>query len=264
MKKYLRSFSVLTILFLLTGCAGSAASKSNQATGDLSGQVQQLTAEKSELAAALVKATEETSQAQTESSGMKTALQKLESEKTDIQSELDKANERIRQFAVLEEKYKGLSEAEADAQTAANERKAEEDRKAREAILEQERKAEEAKAAEEAKQAEAEAKKGYDSGITFTQLARTPDDYKDKKVKFTGKVIQMIQGDGEIQLRVAVNSDYDKVILVYYPENLLEKRVLEDDKITLYGVSKGLYTYKSTLGGEITVPLVEVDKIEIK
>lgn len=59
---------------------------------------------------------------------------------------------------------------------------------------ENQRKAEEAKKVEEAKKAEEqckkeeEEKKGYDTGITYDQLARTPDDYKYKKVKFEGKI----------------------------------------------------------------------------
>ena len=74
----------------------------------------------------------------------------------------------------------------------------------------------------------------------------------------------MIEGDSEINLRVAVNDDYDKVVLVYYPKTLLSKRVLEDDQITLYGTSRGLYTYESTMGGEITIPLIEIDKLDIR
>lgn len=58
---------------------------------------------------------------------------------------------------------------------------------------ENQRKAEEAKKVEEAKKAEEqrkkeEEKKGYDTDITYDQLARTPDDYKYKKVKFEGKI----------------------------------------------------------------------------
>ncbi|MBR3325756.1 MAG: hypothetical protein IKG22_00325, partial [Atopobiaceae bacterium] len=48
-----------------------------------------------------------------------------------------------------------------------------------------------------------------------------------------------------------------------YPSTVCRPiRSLEDDEITIYGVSKGLYTYKSTLGGNITIPLVGIEKIE--
>ena len=74
--------------------------------------------------------------------------------------------------------------------------------------------------------------------------------------------MQVIEGDEEIDLRIAINGDYDHVILVYYPKNLVSSRVLEDDYITIYGISKGLYTYESTMGGHITVPMIGVDKID--
>ena len=77
-------------------------------------------------------------------------------------------------------------------------------------------------------------------------------------------MVQVIDSATEINLRVAVNSNYDRVIFVYYSPELLSKRVLEDDIITLYGTSQGLYSYESTMGGKITIPLVEVEKLDIK
>jgi flagellar motor protein MotB len=117
---------------------------------------------------------------------------------------------------------------------------------------------------------EAEEKVQYNTGITFNQLARNPSDYKEKKVKFYGRVIQVIEGGesgSEVNLRVAVKRSksgnyFDDVILVYYSESIVKSRILEDDMITFYGVSKGLHTYESTMGGNITVPLVQVDKIK--
>ena len=52
--------------------------------------------------------------------------------------------------------------------------------------------------------------------ITYDNLARTPDDYQGKKVKFYGKVLQVMEGDGEIQIRLAVNDDYDTVLYGAY------------------------------------------------
>ncbi len=104
---------------------------------------------------------------------------------------------------------------------------------------------------------------GYDTGITYDQLARTPDDYKGKKAKFTGKVVQVIDGDNETALRVAVDSNYDNILFVTYKNNIIDKRILENDIITISGKSKGLYKYKATIGGQITVPSMIADKIEI-
>lgn len=111
---------------------------------------------------------------------------------------------------------------------------------------------------------EAEKAKGYETGITYNQLARTPDKYKDKKVKFSGKVIQVIEGgdDDSIQIRLAVKGDYDKIIYGEYLKSIVSSRVLEDDQITIYGTSVGTISYESTMGGVITIPGVYIEKIK--
>lgn len=120
-----------------------------------------------------------------------------------------------------------------------------------------------AKAAAEKAAKEQEEKIGYDTGITYEQLARTPDDYKSKKAKFTGKVIQVIEGKGETDLRIAVAGNYDKVLLVAYDPSISSSRVLENDNVTVKGISQGIYTYDSTIGGKISVPLLQVKEITI-
>lgn len=109
---------------------------------------------------------------------------------------------------------------------------------------------------------ETKEKAGYETGITYEQLARTPDDYKNEKVKFYGKVIQVMEADGYVSIRLKVNDDYNQVIFCQYDSSIVSSRVLEDDYITIYGTSIGLYSYTSTLGGQITIPGVAIDKIE--
>jgi len=111
-----------------------------------------------------------------------------------------------------------------------------------------------AKAAEEAK--------GFETGITYDQLARTPDDFKGQKVKFSGKVLQVVEDSGYNVIRLAVNSDYDKVILCVYSPQITSGRILEDDIITIYGTSEGTTSYQSTLGGTITIPSVTISKVD--
>lgn len=274
MRKYLKVVSVLSLLVLMTGCAGSAQGDVEKITAeknDLQMKVQQLTAEKTEFETKLQNFSVEKTDLEKQVLGFTAEITQLKTDGQKVQADLATASQTIKDFTQLKEKYGALTGSEADALIAANERKAEEDKTAiaklqAEAVAASEKEAvEQAKAANEAaKAAEATAKKGYDTGITFSQLARTPDDYDGEKVKFTGEVIQVIDSDSEINLRVAVNSNYDRVILVYYPPTLLGKRVLEDDIITLYGTSQGLYTYDSTMGGKITIPLIEVDKLDIK
>lgn len=118
------------------------------------------------------------------------------------------------------------------------------------------------KAAEEEAARLAEEAKGYETGITYNQLARTPDDFLGKKVKFYGKVLQVIEDGSTVQIRLAVNDDYDTVLLGEYDSSIVSSRVLEDDEITIYGTSIGTITYQSTMGGNITIPGITIDKID--
>lgn len=137
--------------------------------------------------------------------------------------------------------------------------------------MQQKKEAEERAAAEEKARKEAEEKaaaearaaeeaKGYETGITFDNLARTPNDYIGKKVKFKGKVVQVLEGSTETQIRLAVNGDYDQIIFCRVPKaKTANTRILEDDYIHIMGVSNGLISYESTMGGTITIPDVSVD-----
>ena len=93
-------------------------------------------------------------------------------------------------------------------------------------------------------------------------MARTPDDYKGQKVKFYGKVVQVIEGDDSTQIRLAVDDNYDTVLLGEFDKSIVSSRVLEDDYITVYGSSVGTISYKSTFGGTITIPGVYIEKID--
>ncbi|ADG39941.1 tcdA-E operon negative regulator [Leuconostoc kimchii IMSNU 11154] len=97
----------------------------------------------------------------------------------------------------------------------------------------------------------------YQTGITYDQIARTPDDYKGKKMQFTGKVVQVMEDDDETQIRLAVDGNSDNIILVGYdPDTLKGSRVLEDDLVTISGDSVGTVSYKSAISGKITVPAI--------
>lgn len=102
----------------------------------------------------------------------------------------------------------------------------------------------------------------YETGITYDQLARNPEQYIGDKVKFSGEVLQVIEGGGEVQIRLAVNGNYDTVVLGQYSDSLISYRVLEGDNITIYGMSVGTITYESTMGASITIPGVDVEKID--
>ncbi|WP_270308027.1 hypothetical protein [Streptococcus koreensis] len=86
---------------------------------------------------------------------------------------------------------------------------------------------------------------------------------KGKKITFSGKVLQN-QKQGEYYLlRVAIDSDYNKVVLVGISSSLYEKVIAEDDIITLYGRNAGLTEYETVRGDIRTIPLFRTDHYEV-
>lgn len=100
--------------------------------------------------------------------------------------------------------------------------------------------------------------------VGYEAVARTPDDYKGSLLTFSGRVLQVIDGTSETDLRIATDGGYDDVILVGYDPSIMSgTRILEDDNVTVYGTCIGLYTYESTLGASISVPALYADSIAI-
>lgn len=126
----------------------------------------------------------------------------------------------------------------------------------------QERLAREEKEKQEKLAREEKERMGYNTGITYNNIARNPEEYIDKKVKFEGKVIQVMEGDGTVEIRLAINGDYDHIIYGSYQSSIVSSRILEDDYITIMGRSNDLLSYESTEGAKITIPSILIEKIE--
>ncbi|MCO5389418.1 hypothetical protein [Enterococcus faecium] len=103
----------------------------------------------------------------------------------------------------------------------------------------------------------------YNTGITYDTLTRTPDEHIGNKVTLSGEIVQVIEGDDASQYLMAVDQDYDKMVLIEVPTDQLSSRILENDLITIYGVSQGTIDYESTIWGTNTVPAITVDKFEV-
>lgn len=242
MKKFYCCFLSILILLSLSACGGAEVPMANfnalsDKYSELQTQFDELNANYNDLQKEFDKLTENDD----------TLLQKLndlQQAYNNLQSEYDSYKQKM-------EPYEALDAAEAQARQIEAER-----------ILAEQKAAEEAAAAEAAAALAEEEAKGYETGITYNDLARRPDEYVDKKVKFTGKVLQVLEGDGYIQIRLAINSDYDKVVFCEYDPSIVDSRILDDDIITIYGVSIGTITYQSTMGGPITIPGILIDRID--
>lgn len=139
-------------------------------------------------------------------------------------------------------------------------KQAEEEKKAEEEAKKIAEKAEE----EAKKKAEKEEKEFKESckKYSFEELARNPDKIEGTNVKITGEVIQALYESDSVDLRINITKEgtyttyyTDTVYVVYYPEDG-EDKILEDDIITVYGTAQGDYSYTSTIGAKITLPLI--------
>ncbi len=166
--------------------------------------------------------------------------------------ELSDANAKIKDaepwFKMGEEEQKKIEEENARIE-AEKKAKEEAEQKARE-----EEEARKQKEAEEAKKKEEQ--QGYNTGITYNQLARDEHEYWYKKVTFKGKVLQVQEGSDENVIRLAVDGNYDNVLLVRHLKPRVGDRILENDWITVRGIFNGLASYTSVMGAEITLPEV--------
>ena len=105
--------------------------------------------------------------------------------------------------------------------------------------------------------------------LDYKAMSRDPDTYEGNLYKFNGKVLQVLeegQDDGTtlVALRVASKGNYDDVVYVIYSRAAGEARILEDDKVTVSGISGGLYSYETVMGAEVTIPMIIADSVSLR
>lgn len=101
--------------------------------------------------------------------------------------------------------------------------------------------------------------------LNYERAARLPEICMDQKVRFSGKVLQVMGSRAEgYQIRLATNGDYDDVVYLYIDKDHAPSiNILEGDRISIKGTLKGDYTYHSVFGQEITLPSATADSVSI-
>lgn len=170
-----------------------------------------------------------------------------DNEKELVDNKIVEVNEATEQKEAEEKARKEQEEAERKAKEEAEKKAKEEEERAK-------------KEAEEQARREAEAQK-YNTGLTYEDIARNPAGNAGKLVTFSGKILQVMKGNGVTQYRMAVDDNYDQVVLIEIDNKLLSNgNVLEDDHITIKGTFIMEYTYQTVLGAEKTIPAIVVDE----
>ena len=192
------------------------------------------------------------------------------------QEEAEKASQEAQQIKDEEEKKKEEENTKKEKEEA--EKKAQEEKEKKEAEEKAKKEKEEAdkKAKEEQKKAEQEAKVNEEKAFKdscktykYKEIARNPDKYVGKNVKFTGEVMQVSEGwfnSVTILLQVTKNEYgwYEDTVYCNYTYKDGEDKILEDDIITIYGTCEGDTSYISVLGSSITIPEVNIKYLKIK
>ena len=169
-----------------------------------------------------------------------------DTEKEIVDIKIDEVNKATEEQLAQEKAQKEAEEAAKKQAEEEAKRKAEEEEKAR-------------KEEEERQKAEAEAHK-YETGLTWEQIAR--EGKNGTLGQFEGKIVQVINGNyGYTQYRIAINGNYDTIMLVEAASYELKETLLEDDYVYFKGKSMGTVSYESVLGTKITIPAFDVDEI---
>lgn len=91
----------------------------------------------------------------------------------------------------------------------------------------------------------------------YTDIMRNPDSYKDYLITVNGKVDQVIEGLLNTVNIYVIDSNGNKWACSYaYSEG--ESRILEGDRITIYGRCKGTSNAKTVTGQQVTMPQVDI------
>ncbi len=97
----------------------------------------------------------------------------------------------------------------------------------------------------------------------YTDAMRYPDRFNGTNISIYGKVVQKMINGNNVALRVATSWGLDDVFYVNYKLSDIETPVIEDDWVTIYGESTGVYSYTALFGNEITIPSMNAERIFI-
>lgn len=102
--------------------------------------------------------------------------------------------------------------------------------------------------------------------LDYKALERDPAKHTGEKIRFTGRVIQVVEEAGadkmvSVALRIATKGNYDNVAYVTYVRKADDSRILEKDKVTVAGAYGGIYAYQSVGAGTVAIPQFTADSV---
>lgn len=101
------------------------------------------------------------------------------------------------------------------------------------------------------------------ASVAFRDLARNPDSHAGQNIVVSGRVVQVLEGSSETNLRIATDGGYDDIVFVGFDPSIIDYHILEDDNVTVYGTCIGQFSYESTLGATISLPGIYAVHVEL-
>lgn len=105
-------------------------------------------------------------------------------------------------------------------------------------------------------------KKTYET-YDYEDITRAKDGMEGNHITISGKVVEVVKRSSRYIARVASNGDSNEMFYVKIPEEILDYNLLDDDYITVDGTLYGIEDYRSVLGGQISIPGVDADSVEL-
>ena len=91
--------------------------------------------------------------------------------------------------------------------------------------------------------------------VTYENVQRRPEYYNGRPIKISGIVLQVIDiKNNESDYRISTGARNNEVFYVAYNRVKDEIHILKSDNVVAYGICRGLVTYKSNLGANVTLP----------
>nr|DAM64606.1 MAG TPA: hypothetical protein [Caudoviricetes sp.] len=99
--------------------------------------------------------------------------------------------------------------------------------------------------------------------IAGVELARAPEKYKGADITINGRVLQVVNDSGSmVDFLLDTGEDNGTIYISYSLPDAV--RILENDRVTVYGQYIKLTTYRTLAGTQRTIPVVSAEYVKIK
>ena len=109
----------------------------------------------------------------------------------------------------------------------------------------------------------------YSTQYTYDQLTSDPGALIDQKIRVMGKIIETCgscpatnRNAPERWFRLCMDNDTHQILFISFEEDLVDYRLLDDDRMVVDGVVNGTYDYESPSGVVRALPWIRADRIE--